>query len=470
MSNVRRLVRDFFYSAAANAFTLFVAAVVSLILPKITSVEDYGYIELFKLYCNYCTLFHLGIPDGIYVRLSGLPYDKINKNEISFQLWALIGMEAIMAAIFIFLGRNSLNSDKGIIIASYGIFLLIANIIYFLQNIFMATDRIKDYACMQFVNRGLYCAFLICSIFLGIRSYRLVLYAEFAARMSTLILGIYLAKDIVFKKINISIENIRSYKATFCSGVWLMLASITSMFIMGIMQVAIERQWGIETFGKISLTLNISSLLMIFINAVSVVIFPALKRVDTENMAFYYNRMRNLLMIVLLSLLIFYYPGQNLLSFWLPKYTDSLRYMALLFPICVFECKNNMLSATYLKALDKGKIILFVNIVAVAAVVICAYISINLLESLELSMLSITLLIGGKATLMEGYISKFLSLHLNKDIFLEWGMVVGFMIINWKVNNWMCVVMYMFLLSIYLFAKRKQLVFVKEDICLVMKK
>ena len=36
---------------------------------------------------------------------------------------------------------------------------------------------------------------------------------------------------------------------------------------------------------------------------------------------------------------IFYYPIKLILSTWLPQYADSLRYMALLFPICIYESK-----------------------------------------------------------------------------------------------------------------------------------
>ena len=61
-------------------------------------------------------------------------------------------------------------------------------------------------------------------------------------------------------------------------------------------------------------------------------------------------------MVILLGALIVYYPLKIVLSAWLPKYVDSLTYMALVFPMCVFEAKIALLINSYLKTLRKEKL------------------------------------------------------------------------------------------------------------------
>jgi len=51
------------------------------------------------------------------------------------------------------------------------------------------------------------------------------------------------------------------------------------MLILGIIHYDISESWDIATFREISLTLSISNFLMVFINDVSVVLFPILKYV-----------------------------------------------------------------------------------------------------------------------------------------------------------------------------------------------
>ena len=130
-----------------------------------------------------------------------------------------------------------------------------------------------------------------------------------------------------------------------------MFANIASMLIIGIVRYGISIGWDITTFGKISLTLNVSNFLMVFISAVSVVLFPLLKHMEWGQLSNLYIRIRNCLSILILGAMIFYYPMKSLLSWWLPKYADSLIYMAVLFPVCLFECKVTLLVNTYLKSM-----------------------------------------------------------------------------------------------------------------------
>lgn len=104
---------------------------------------------------------------------------------------------------------------------------------------------------------------------------------------------------------------------------------------------------------------------MVFINSVGIVMFPILRRISTEKLELLYGSIRNVLMVPLLFLLIFYYPMKIILS-WLPQYAESLEYMALLFPMIIFESKTALLINTYLKTLRQEKKMLFINILTVA--------------------------------------------------------------------------------------------------------
>ena len=62
-------------------------------------------------------------------------------------------------------------------------------------------------------------------------------------------------------------------------------------------------------------------------------------------------------MFVLLGAFVFYYPLKIILTRILPGYAESIRYMALMFPVCIFDSKISLLVNTYLKALRKEKAI-----------------------------------------------------------------------------------------------------------------
>ncbi|MTV97091.1 hypothetical protein GM532_13415, partial [Streptococcus pneumoniae] len=120
-------------------------------------------------------------------------------------------------------------------------------------------------------------------------------------------------------------------------GINLMLSNIASSLIIGIVRLGIQWNWNIETFGKVSLTLSVSNLLMTFINAIGLVVFPLLRRTKAENLTKIYSNLRNVLMLIMFAILLIYYPLKIVLDLWLPAYQDALIFMTLIFPMSVYE-------------------------------------------------------------------------------------------------------------------------------------
>ena len=199
-------------------------------------------------------------------------------------------------------------------------------------------------------------------------------------------------KDIVIQTTVSFKEGIREVWNNISVGIKLMFSNIAGMLIVGIVRFSIEQVWSVETFGKVSLSMSVSNLMMLFITAVSVVMFPLLKRTPQEKWADNYKLMRNILVIPLLGLLVLYYPAKVILSAWLPQYEESLRYMALMFPMCLYEGKMSMLINTYMKAMRMEKQMLLVNLISVTLSVLSTGLVIFLLKDLVLSVVSIMVL------------------------------------------------------------------------------
>ena len=184
-------------------------------------------------------------------------------------------------------------------------------------------------------------------------------------------------------------------------GIKLMIANIASNLLLGIVRWAIQDHWTVETFGKVSLSITASNLLLTFIGAVSIVIYPMLKNISHEQYAEIYSKMRNMLMIPVLGLLIVYYPAKEILSWWLPQYAESLRYMALLFPMCVFESKMAMLVTTYLKVLRQERNIMLINWSAVIITGISTLLIVYKFDNLTLAIASLPILLGVRCCIGE---------------------------------------------------------------------
>ena len=457
-TKLRNILENITYTFTANILTMLISIIMTLILPKFLGVTDYSYYQLYIFFISYVGFFHFGWIDGIYLKIGGMEYNDLEKSNYVTQFWMLNLLEIIIAAIIsIFALFTIKNIDKSFVLISTSVCGVITILRTYLLFILQSTNRIKEYAKYTRVDRFIYFALVIVFLFLGFKNYKIILYIDVFSKLVALVLCANKMKDIVFGKLNISKNTLLEIFENISIGIKLMLANIASTLIIGVVRFGIQKNWDIETFGKISLTLNISNLLMTFINAVAVIMFPLLRREEESNLPKIYVILRNTLMIFLYMMLIFYYPLKLILSTWLPQYADSLRYMALLFPICIYESKMSMLINTYLKSFRKEKSMLIINTISLILSLILTILSVFILNNLTLAILSIVFLLGFRCVIGELVLTKIMNILIYKDIILETVLTAIFIISSWFINNMFCSIIYTCFYSIYVFIKRKDI-------------
>ena len=457
-TKLRNILENITYTFTANILTMLISIIMTLILPKFLGVTDYSYYQLYIFFISYVGFFHFGWIDGIYLKIGGMEYNDLEKSNYVTQFWMLNVLEIIIAAIIsIFALFTIKNIDKSFVLISTSVCGVITILRTYLLFILQSTNRIKEYAKYTRVDRFIYFALVIVFLFLGFKNYKIILYIDVFSKLVALVLCANKMKDIVFGKLNISKNTLLEIFENISIGIKLMLANIASTLIIGVVRFGIQKNWDIETFGKISLTLNISNLLMTFINAVAVIMFPLLRREEESNLPKIYVILRNTLMIFLYMMLIFYYPLKLILSTWLPQYADSLRYMALLFPICIYESKMSMLINTYLKSFIKEKSMLIINTISLILSLILTILSVFILNNLTLAILSIVFLLGFRCVIGELVLTKIMNILIYKDIILETVLTAIFIISSWFINNMFCSIIYTCFYSIYVFIKRKDI-------------
>lgn len=457
-TKLRNILENITYTFTANILTMLISIIMTLILPKFLGVTDYSYYQLYIFFISYVGFFHFGWIDGIYLKIGGMEYNDLEKSNYVTQFWMLNLLEIIIAAIIsIFALFTIKNIDKSFVLISTSVCGVITILRTYLLFILQSTNRIKEYAKYTRVDRFIYFALVIVFLFLGFKNYKIILYIDIFSKLVALVLCANKMKDIVFGKLNISKNTLLEIFENISIGIKLMLANIASTLIIGVVRFGIQKNWDIETFGKISLTLNISNLLMTFINAVAVIMFPLLRREEESNLPKIYVILRNTLMIFLYMMLIFYYPLKLILSTWLPQYADSLRYMALLFPICIYESKMSMLINTYLKSFRKEKSMLIINTISLILSLILTISSVFILNNLTLAILSIVFLLGFRCVIGELVLTKIMNILIYKDIILETVLTAIFIISSWFINNMFCSIIYTCFYLIYVFIKRKDI-------------
>lgn len=451
-------IRNFSYTLSSNLISLVVSSLVVLIIPKLIGIEEYGYWQLYLFYSMYVGFLHFGWSDGIYLRYGGKNYNDLNKSLFFSQFYMLVILQFIIAAIIMCIPIIiSLDTNRVFIFQMIAINLIITNSKSILLFILQATNRLKEYARITITDKLFYSILIIILILFGVRQYELMIIADLIGKLLSFLYSMYCCKDIVFKRINLFYLSLSETIENISVGIKLMFANIASILIIGVVRFGIERSWDVSTFAKVSLTLSLSNFLMIFVNTIGLVMFPILRRTNSNKLSSIYSTIRNLLMVFLFGFLIIYYPIKSILSLWLPQYEDSLQYLAILFPMFLYEGKTSLLVNTYLKTLRKEKIILKVNLITLFLSVSLTLLSTYVMKSIDIAVITIIILLAIRSILAEYYLSKYLSLSVVKDIVIELVMTVVFIIAGLYINSWATVIIYGLSYILYLFIKRNDL-------------
>jgi O-antigen/teichoic acid export membrane protein len=457
--SVKSIFHKLYYSVSANFLNLVISIVVSFIVPKLLGLEEYGYWQLYLFYVGYTGFFHFGLADGIYLRYGGKYYDELDKAMMHSQYWLLTILEIIIfIAIALFSLYKIEDPSKFFILIASGLNCILLLPRTVLQYILQSTGRIKEYARNFMIERVLYIVLILGFLSVGYRDFEYMLLADIIAKIVVLIGLGYVCRDIVFTKgVKLS-AGIYEFWINITTGGKLLFANIAGMLIIGIVRFGIERNWDVTTFGKVSFSLSISNFILTFIAAVSVVIFPIIKRSEAERLPTVYDTLGSLLSGGMLIFLIAYYPIQKILLLWLPHYYEAIQYFAILFPISMFEARTSLLINTYLKALREEKAMLFINGFSVLLSLVTTVIVTVLLKNLTAAIMSIVGLQIVKCLIPDFYLQKKMNMKISFEVLWDALGAMIFILGNWFIGGVQGWVMYIVFVACVGIIRRKEFI------------
>lgn len=418
-----RKIQKFFQNCAYSIFSNFISLVISIgfvfIVPKFIGVEAYGYWQLYLFYLSYTIFFHFGWFEGIYLKYGGSALAVLNVNSFRAQFWILNTL-TVFLSVFLFVFLLCFVEDIGRREVGY---FVTANLLLFLPKTFLAyillsVGCIQAHSILILTARLVSIVGIILLFIIGYRQYQALIFADIAGKFIELGIAVYFCRNFAWGKFVIAREIWWEIWEHVVAGSKVMFANIAGMLMLGILRFAIEQHWGIVVFGKVSMALSAANLFLVFTGAMNIVLFPLLRRTSTANLARVYKGLRLLLSSGALGMLFLYYPVSALVKLWLPLYRESCLYLAVLFPICIYEIKWIMLLCPYLKALRKEKTVLLINLIVLVSSFVLTGITVLWLERLDLAVFSITVLIAWRCFLAEFFLARILDI-CNSHSFLQ---------------------------------------------------
>lgn len=406
-----KLGKNFILSISAQLVALSVSFVSNLILPKFLSELNYAYWQTYFLYTSYVGILHFGVLDGIVLKYSQFDYDTLDTQSIRSVFRLVLIADLIMGTIICFFSFITFSTPYNIIGVFVAIGIVTRHSFTYSSYTFQITNRISLYAkliiAQKLVSLITFCVLVI----LRVENFFWYCICDLLSDIfACLILSVqnracYLGPLLSFK------NALNEYFDDLKSGVLLVVANWSSILIVGLGRMIVQWKWGELVFGKASFAFSVTNLFLSFVTALSIVLFPSLKRMDSEDLPEVYIKIQKILTPFMIGILLLYFPGCLVLHMWLPKYDVSLSYLGLLLPMILFTSKASLLTNNYLKALRKEKEMFIINIVCVIIAFILNYLGAFLFDNINIILVTTVIVTFIRTFLSERIIHK--TLHFN---------------------------------------------------------
>lgn len=410
--NISRIKTNIFFTIFAQLCSLLFSVIMSLIVPKLLGVTEYSYWQLFIFYSSYVGFAHLGITDGMYLKAGGKKITGIDKNQLTSLFWHMILSQVLFSVfLFIFTVNSQLSQDRKFVLYMTAIYMIYANITWFLEFVFQATDHIKKYSYLTIASKMYFIIFLFLDIFIRNGSFKYFVGFFVLSQLIAAIYGTYKLREVLFSFSKKTFCSLKNTVTTARAGIKLTISNTISTMILGIGQFFIDSRWGIDTFGMFSFSFSLTTFILQFISQVSVVFFPALRKVDHDNRLKFFKVFHKYLNFLLPIVLIGYVPLKIIMDLWLPEYTISFYWLSFLLPICIFDGKMNILFTVFFKVEREESLLLKYNIISLAFSAMVMFVSVFIIQSKILVPIAIT-----SAIFLRSFLSEIKLCHEFNDV------------------------------------------------------
>ncbi|WP_225986724.1 oligosaccharide flippase family protein [Bacillus cereus] len=370
-------MKDFGRVLVSNGIILLLGFLITFLLPLKLTIEDFGYWQLYFFYSGFVGLFMFGFLDGIHLKYAGVTYSSIDKSEFRLYFRCTCCLSLIMFIIMSFFIIVYIKDyDRMFVLFFINLNIIIFNINGFFTHINQVTSRFKYYSWGIILDRIIFVILIIPMLFMSLDSYKYYLIINVISRVAVVIYNISISRELVFGESMKLMGNYNQIIDLIKCGIPLTISAILSMLLISFPRLIVDNFFGIEEFGMFSFANSMLSIAVQLVIAVSTVLYPLLRKMEKDNYEIVNNLLNSSVWIFGSIMLCAYFPIVFFLKNYLPKYVPILEYLYFLFPMMIYQCKNNIVITTFYKVLRLEKVMLINNVGGLLVnllVTICSY-------------------------------------------------------------------------------------------------
>ncbi|WP_209548468.1 MULTISPECIES: oligosaccharide flippase family protein [unclassified Exiguobacterium] len=456
---------DILYLIFSQAIGVVLGILKSIVLPMILSVSEFGYWQIYLLYVGYLGVLSLGFNDGLLLKYGKYDQKKLKNKNLGSIILLFLSLQIL---IFITLVSFIYFLDDG---AKKNLFFLISfNIpLVGLNGVFLAlfqsTNQIKKYSYFSIIDKILMIITILGMLTLDYTNVLSIIIIDIITRFISVILMFWEFKIFFYKPFKVfSRNNFLELFDNVKAGFYVLMSNLIAMLLIGYSLFLIERSMKLTSYSVYSLGISTTNILLLFIVAASVFIFPRLSRLSLEELDYKVSSIKNLSIYLSTFIIIIYFIIHQIILIFLDQYILLLDFLPFIFLSVVVQFEYNVVLIPYCKVIRKEKMIFLVNSIMLVFNVFITTISVIYFKSLLLTSICIYI-----TFLLRNFLLKFLLYKLvtkrkqNFSIIYIFSQIIFLFSIYMFSNFVYATTIYiLFLVSIYLINRKNIIMLIKE--------
>jgi O-antigen/teichoic acid export membrane protein len=373
------LARDVATVGAGTALAAVFNMLLVFLIPRLVSVEDFGYWRLFMLYASYAGLLQMGFLDGLLLRWAGRPLEVFHPEvrlSLKFLFWQQIALlvPASLVALWV------LPTNAGFIGPAVLVYALLFNINALLQYSLQAARQFKPLAIASAAPAGAFVLLTFAWSMHGAPTFRVLIVLYCAAWAAAFV---YLWSRVKPLRDSPVLDSPWSFGKTCILVGWpIVMANIGIGLVQSADRVLVSSALPIYEFAQYSLASSAMFVPLTAIAAIYRVFFSHVAASEQEGRPKIYAHASSFLLLAWSLLLPYFFVLKIFVQYFLPKYLTALSYAGILLLGVLFLAEIQILHMSFAYLYGKQRQFLLLTIGALLVSLSAAYLTAFWMRSL----------------------------------------------------------------------------------------
>ncbi|HET53777.1 MAG TPA: hypothetical protein ENN33_01010 [Ignavibacteria bacterium] len=451
---IKKSFKSIIYVSLAQLISFLLGIAKTLILPLVLGMVNFGYWQVYLLYVSYATVLTFGFNDGVYLRYGKYDYEKLPKGTLNSNLLIFFLAQIFITLFLIFVTQFEIDANKRVALLWACLNIPLAGITGFFIYLLQTTNQFKKYSMFIIIDKIILLSVIMFIYVNKIDEFMIIVIGDIIAKIITVLFLSVSFLDLLKQRLVITRRTVKVFLMNIKVGSKLLFANFSGMLILGYGRILVERSQSIEKYSVFALANSSMNLIMIFITAIGLVVYPTFTRIKSSKYAGYYLHLNDLVISLSQILLILYFPLNKIITSLLPNYTGIFEYLPVMFIIIFIQAITQIVINPYYKLLRCEKDMLKANVIGLLSTLL-------IVSVLYFIFQSILLLIAGTALGMlirlhysGNFFNRKMKLGKSPRFIFSLAILVIFCLIAYFFNPTCGFIIYLFISGLRIYLKR----------------